>query len=31
MPMTIEEFEKFFRGDVEAAVALVKAANIPKQ
>jgi len=31
MPMTIEEFEKFFRDDVEAAVALVKAANIPKQ
>src|SRR5262249_5436647 len=31
MPMTVEEFEKFFRDDVEAAVALVKAANIPKQ
>jgi tripartite-type tricarboxylate transporter receptor subunit TctC len=31
MPMTIAQFETFFRDDVEAAVALVKAADIPKQ
>jgi len=31
MPMTVAEFDKFFREDVEAAVALVKAANIPRQ
>jgi tripartite-type tricarboxylate transporter receptor subunit TctC len=31
MPMTIEQFEKFFKDDVEAAVALVKAADIPRQ
>jgi tripartite-type tricarboxylate transporter receptor subunit TctC len=31
MPMTVAEFEKFFKGDVDAAVALVKAANIPRQ
>jgi len=31
MPMTVEQFAKFFRDDVEAAVALVKAANIPRQ
>lgn len=31
MPMTVGQFEKFFKDDVEAAVALVKAANIPKQ
>jgi len=31
MPMTVPEFEKFFKDDVEAAVALVKAANIPRQ
>jgi tripartite-type tricarboxylate transporter receptor subunit TctC len=31
MPMTIGEFETFFRKDVDAAVALVKAANIPRQ
>jgi tripartite-type tricarboxylate transporter receptor subunit TctC len=31
MPMTVDEFAKFFREDVEAAVALVKAANIPRQ
>jgi tripartite-type tricarboxylate transporter receptor subunit TctC len=31
MPMTVDQFERFFRDDVEAAVALVKAANISKQ
>ena len=31
MPMTLDEFAKFFRDDVEAALALVKAANIPTQ
>jgi tripartite-type tricarboxylate transporter receptor subunit TctC len=31
MPMTVEQFDKFFKDDVEAAVALVKAANIPRQ
>jgi tripartite-type tricarboxylate transporter receptor subunit TctC len=31
MPMTIEQFGTFFREDVEAAVALVEAAKIPKQ
>jgi len=31
MPMSAEQYGKFFKDDVEAAVALVKAANIPKQ
>jgi len=31
MPMSREEFIKFFRSDVAAAEALVKAANIPRQ
>jgi tripartite-type tricarboxylate transporter receptor subunit TctC len=31
MPMTVEQFGAFFRDDVAAAVALVKAANIPRQ
>jgi tripartite-type tricarboxylate transporter receptor subunit TctC len=31
MPMTIAEFEAFFRNDVAANLALVKAANIPVQ
>ena len=31
MPMTVEQFDKFFRDDLAAAVELVKAANIPKQ
>ena len=31
MPMTVDQFGKFFRDDLEAAVALVQAANIPKQ
>jgi tripartite-type tricarboxylate transporter receptor subunit TctC len=31
MPMTLEQFERFFRGDVDAAVKIVKAANIPQQ
>jgi tripartite-type tricarboxylate transporter receptor subunit TctC len=31
MPGTQEEFAKFFREDVDAAVALVKAAKIPTQ
>jgi tripartite-type tricarboxylate transporter receptor subunit TctC len=31
LPMTIDLFAKFFRQDVEAATALVKAANIPQQ
>ncbi len=29
--MSVDEFGKFFRDDVEAAVALVKTANIPPQ
>ncbi len=31
MPMNLEQFDKFFREDVAAAVALVKAAKIPTQ
>ena len=31
MPMTVDQFAKFFKDDVEAAVALVKAANIQRQ
>jgi tripartite-type tricarboxylate transporter receptor subunit TctC len=31
MSMTVEQFGTFFREDVEAAVALVEAAKIPKQ
>jgi tripartite-type tricarboxylate transporter receptor subunit TctC len=31
MKMTLEQFAKFFRDDVEANLALVKAANIPRQ
>ncbi len=31
MPMTVEEFARFFREDVAAAQALVKAANIQRQ
>jgi tripartite-type tricarboxylate transporter receptor subunit TctC len=31
MPLSVAEFEKFFKEDVEAAVALVKAAKIPRQ
>ncbi len=31
MPMTVDEFGKFFREDVAATTALVKAANIPRQ
>jgi tripartite-type tricarboxylate transporter receptor subunit TctC len=31
MPMTQSQFGKFFKDDVEANVALVKAANIPRQ
>jgi tripartite-type tricarboxylate transporter receptor subunit TctC len=31
MSMTLEQFAKFFREDVEANLALVKAANIPRQ
>jgi len=31
LPMTIDQFAKFFREDVAAATALVKAANIPQQ
>lgn len=31
MPMSVEQFARFFKDDVEAAVALVKAANIAKQ
>lgn len=31
MPMNLAEFAKFFREDVAAALALVKAANIPRQ
>ena len=31
MPMSLEQFEKFFREDVAANVQLVKAAHIPTQ
>jgi hypothetical protein len=31
MPLTVAAFETFFKDDVDAAVALVKAADIPKQ
>jgi tripartite-type tricarboxylate transporter receptor subunit TctC len=31
MPMTLDQFDKFFREDVAAAVSLVKAAKIPTQ
>jgi len=31
MPMTLEQFDRFFRDDVDAAVKIVKAANIPQQ
>ena len=31
MPMSLEQFDKYFRDDVEANVKLVKAANIPTQ
>ena len=31
LPMTLEQFDKFFREDVAATAALVKAANIPMQ
>jgi tripartite-type tricarboxylate transporter receptor subunit TctC len=31
MPMTLEQFAAFFRGDVAAALALMQAANIPRQ
>jgi tripartite-type tricarboxylate transporter receptor subunit TctC len=31
MPMTIEQFAKFFRDDIAASIALVKAANIKQQ
>jgi tripartite-type tricarboxylate transporter receptor subunit TctC len=31
LPMTVDQFAKFFREDVTAATALVKAANIPQQ
>src|SRR5262245_58092351 len=31
MTMTVDEFGRFFKDDVAAAVALVKAANIPRQ
>jgi tripartite-type tricarboxylate transporter receptor subunit TctC len=31
MPMTLGEFGRFFRNDVDATVALVKAAKIPTQ
>ena len=31
LPMTVEQFAKFFREDVTAAHALVKAANIQQQ
>jgi tripartite-type tricarboxylate transporter receptor subunit TctC len=31
MPMTMEQFGKFVRSDIEATTALVKAANIPRQ
>jgi tripartite-type tricarboxylate transporter receptor subunit TctC len=31
LPMTVDQFAKYFRDDVAAALALVKAANIPRQ
>jgi hypothetical protein len=31
MPMTLDEFDKFFREDVAAAVSLVKVAKIQTQ
>ena len=31
MPMTVAEFGKFYRDDVAANIALVKAAKIPTQ
>jgi tripartite-type tricarboxylate transporter receptor subunit TctC len=31
MPMSVAQFETFFKDDLDAAVALVKAADIPKQ
>jgi tripartite-type tricarboxylate transporter receptor subunit TctC len=31
MPMSLDEFARFFKDDVEANLALVKAANIPRQ
>jgi hypothetical protein len=31
LPMTVDQFAKYFREDVAAALALVKAANIPRQ
>jgi tripartite-type tricarboxylate transporter receptor subunit TctC len=31
LPMTVDEFAKYFRGDVAAALELVKAANIQRQ
>jgi tripartite-type tricarboxylate transporter receptor subunit TctC len=31
MPLTLDQFEKFFRDDVAANAALVKAAKIPTQ
>jgi hypothetical protein len=31
MPMSLEQFDKYFRDDVEANVRLVKAANILAQ
>jgi hypothetical protein len=31
MPMTLDQFDKFFREDVAAAVSLVKAAKIQTQ
>jgi tripartite-type tricarboxylate transporter receptor subunit TctC len=31
MPMSVAQFETFFKEDIKAAVALVKAADIPKQ
>lgn len=31
MPLSLEQFDKYFRDDVEATVSLVKAANIVAQ
>ena len=31
MPMSLDQFDKYFRDDVEANVKIVKAANIPMQ
>jgi tripartite-type tricarboxylate transporter receptor subunit TctC len=31
LPLTMDQFAKFYRDDVAAALALVKAANIPRQ